>query len=106
MDESSDENKITINQFLFGGEFWPNDDPCRAITLEGFHCVTKPDEFPEIFASFEAFKETVAHLCDQYGWDTEEMTTVRIEEATQSFAISDFEEVELRRLYETIYLTK
>jgi len=98
----SDENKITIEQFLFGGVFWEYGDPARTTVLEGFHCVTKPEEFPEKFANFTVFKETVCHLLDQYGWDEENMVTVDISEATQTFDIINIPESELYNTYKDL----
>lgn len=98
-------NSIEIEEFLFGGEIWPGNDPYRSTVMEGFDCLTKSNEYTEVFSTFETFKETDKIFCEDMGWNEEMMQVVDIHEATQTFDISDMDDKELLYYY-NLFLTK
>ena len=83
---------MDVLTFLFG-----NSD------TEGFHCVTKPKEYPMCFTSFQTFKNNCYAAIELYGWHTEKGISVDIDQADITFAYPSDEilEKEYKRIMES-----
>lgn len=77
---------MNTKTFLLGGSY-------NRKTIDGFHFLTKPDEFPENFKNFDAYKNAIEFAVSEYALDEKTLIAINRSEGGKCFDMPSDSEI-------------